>query len=409
MPTAQLDSADPTNAGWPCSGRAQAVLRCEPDGQAVALSNASGVCQSWRDPLAALAWLEADVRTRGRGARWVGFLSYDLGRLFERIPSAALDDVKLPLFEFALLERSQDRDALRPRVVPSAGPTPPMGMPASTFARSGYLDAVQRAIEYIRAGDVFQVNLSQRFSAALREPPERVYARLLASAPARYGGLLDFGDCALICNSPELFLRVTRDRGTGERRVITRPIKGTRPRRPRMEAELRDSAKDAAELNMIVDLERNDLGRVCRVGSVKVTEPRTIETHPTVLHGVATIEGTLRDDVSFVDLLSATFPGGSITGAPKIRAMQIIEELEPVRRGPYCGAIGYLDADGSIEFNVAIRTMIAKDGRIHIPVGGGIVADSVPAAEYDETLVKARAMFAALGLSLPAVPGRIEA
>jgi len=159
---------------------------------------------------------------------------------------------------------------------------------------------------------------------------------------------------------------------------------------------LRKSPKDQAELNMIVDLERNDLGRVCRIGSVRVTQPRTIESHPTVCHGVATIEGTLRDDVTFVDLLRATFPGGSITGAPKIRAMQIIEELEPVRRGPYCGAIGYLASDGTMQFNVAIRTMIIKAGQVHIPVGGGIVADSNPEDEYEETLVKAQAMFSAL-------------
>ena len=162
--------------------------------------------------------------------------------------------------------------------------------------------------------------------------------------------------------------------------------------------ELLHSVKDQAELNMIVDLERNDLGRVCEIGSVRVTQPRTIEAHPTVYHGVATVEGLLRADVDFVDLLRATFPGGSVTGAPKIRAMEIIEELEPVRRGPYCGAIGYLAADGSMEFNVAIRTMTFKDGLVHIPVGGGIVADSDPAAEYEETLVKAKAMFDALGI-----------
>jgi anthranilate/para-aminobenzoate synthase component I len=167
-----------------------------------------------------------------------------------------------------------------------------------------------------------------------------------------------------------------------------------------MEEQLRDSLKDQAELNMIVDLERNDLGRICELGTVKVTHPRTIETHPTVYHGAATIQGKLRDDVGFVDLLRAMFPGGSITGAPKIRAMQIIEELEPVRRGPYCGAIGYLAGDGSMQFNVAIRTMIARDDKIYIPVGGGIVADSDPVAEYEETLVKAVAMFGAVGVSL---------
>jgi para-aminobenzoate synthetase component 1 len=149
---------------------------------------------------------------------------------------------------------------------------------------------------------------------------------------------------------------------------------------------------------MIVDLERNDLGRVCEIGSVRVVEPRAIEAHPTVYHGVATIEGILREDVTLLDVLRATFPSGSVTGAPKIRAMQIIDELEPVRRGPYCGAIGYISPTGLIEFNVAIRTMIVKDGQVHIPVGGGIVADSDAEAEYEETLVKAQAMFAALGV-----------
>jgi anthranilate/para-aminobenzoate synthase component I len=243
------------------------------------------------------------------------------------------------------------------------------------------------------------VNLSQRFTAGLRGSPRKVFDHLCRHSPAGFGAFLPGDDYALVSNSPELFLRVTPDPATGRRRVITRPIKGTRPRGAGMDAELRDSPKDQAELNMIVDLERNDLGRVCEIGSVRVTDPRSIEAHPTVYHGVATVEGVLRDDVTFVDLLRATFPGGSVTGAPKIRAMQIIDELEPVRRGPYCGAIGYLSVDGHIEFNVAIRTIILRDGLAHIPVGGGIVADSDPAAEYEETLVKARAMFAALGVS----------
>ena len=276
-----------------------------------------------------------------------------------------------------------------------------LALPRSTFSHSEYLAAIAKAIDYIRAGDIFQVNLAQRFTTELRESPSRVYQRLLDASPAWYGGLLEFNDHTLICNSPELFLRVTLDPDSGSRKVMTRPIKGTRPRQPGMDIALRDSIKDQAELNMIVDLERNDLGRVCQFGSVRVMEPRSIEPHPTVFHGAATIEGLLRDDVTFVDLLRATFPGGSVTGAPKIRAMQIIDELEPVRRGPYCGAVGYLASDGRIEFNVAIRTMIVKDGLVHMPVGGGIVADSDPDAEYEETLVKARAMFAALGLSLP--------
>jgi para-aminobenzoate synthetase component I len=243
------------------------------------------------------------------------------------------------------------------------------------------------------------VNLSQRLTCRLPAQPAEVFDALRRLSPAPYGALLVYDDWALLSNSPELFLRVTpAGDGSGRSAVVTRPIKGTRPNLPGMEAALRESAKDQAELNMIVDLERNDLGRVCETGSVKVTQPRAIEALPTVYHGVATVEGLLRPDVGLVELLRATFPGGSVTGAPKIRAMQIIDELEPVRRGPYCGAIGYLAGDGTIELNVAIRTMIAKNGLVHLSVGGGVVADSQPEAEYEETLVKARAMLAALGM-----------
>ena len=394
----QLDSSLPGGTGWRCAASCATTLVCASADHVTRLLEGSRILRQWRDPLQALAWLEADLRGRSAesGARWVGFIAYDLGRWFEKIPERASDDLGFPLFQFALVEGAADR--LSPAIAPDR---PAPAAARSTFTREQYLAAVSRAIEYVRAGDVFQVNLSQRFTAELSVPPQAIYQRLLDSAPARYGGLLNFGSHALICNSPELFLRVTNDPRTGLRHVVTRPIKGTRPRTAGMEVQLRDSAKDAAELNMIVDLERNDLGRICRIGSVKVAQTRTIETHPTVFHGVATVEGTLRENVSLVDLLRATFPGGSVTGAPKIRAMEIIEELEPVRRGPYCGAIGYLDSDGTIEFNVAIRTMIATSGQIHVPVGGGIVADSDPAAEYDETLVKAQAMFDALGLSLP--------
>ena len=344
--------------------------------------------QTWPNPLHALAWLEDDIRARPHGARWIGYLSYDLGRRFENLPATARGDLELPLFAFALVHPKEEAVAF------AGGKTGSGAIFASTFGREGYCRAVERVIEYIRSGDVFQVNLSQRLTAATNQSPATIYHRLAAKTPAWYGAFLDFGDHALLCNSPELFLHVRPDR-----RVITRPIKGTRPLGTGMEAELRHSIKDQAELNMIVDLERNDLGRVCEIGSIRVTEPRVIEAHPTLYHGAGTIEGVLRKDVRFVDLLRATFPGGSVTGAPKIRAMQIIEELEPVRRGPYCGAIGYLGTDGTIQFNVAIRTMIAKIDQIHIPVGGGIVADSEPPAEYEETLVKARAMLAALGLN----------
>jgi para-aminobenzoate synthetase component 1 len=376
--------------------------------------------RNWNDPIDALAWLGnqpqlRQARTGGPPFKggWVGFLGYDLGRLFEPLPALARDDLAHPTFEFHFfdsvdacdhygrifaidLEAGESPTKVEPSI-PFAGKVSPL---SSNFTALEYQYAVMRVIDYIRAGDVFQVNLSQRFSLGLgaRQPSE-IYQRLLEKHPAWYGAFIPSADHALLCNSPELFLRVQP--GPQGRRITTRPIKGTRPLQPGMREALAASAKDLAELNMIVDLERNDLGRICNVGSIRVTEPRVIEAHPTVYHGAATIEGTLRDDVMLVDLLRATFPGGSVTGAPKIRAMQIIEELEPVRRGPYCGAIGYFSVDGHIELNVAIRTMIVEQGRVHIPVGGGIVADSDPLAEYEETLVKAQAMFAALDLTAP--------
>ena len=400
------------------------LVRCDSRTLVTQLFDSFGVIKEWPDPLQALAWMAEQLKeppTPGPPFKggWLGYLSYDLGRLFERLPVWARDDLEFPLFEFTYHDFITAHDASEGSTVwvdhghsiapwSTAGRNVPIHFgqftpaPAhlcGSFSRPAYEMAVAKAIDYIRAGDVFQVNLSQRFTAALPAHPADIYKRLHREHPGWFGAYLPYDERALICNSPELFLRVTPDPVTGKRRVITRPIKGTRPRLPGMEAELRDSAKDQAELHMIVDLERNDLGRVCEIGSVRVTQPRAIEAHPTVYHGVATVEGVLRDDVTFVDLLRATFPGGSVTGAPKIRAMEIIEELEPVRRGPYCGAIGYLSADGHVEFNVAIRTMIVKDGLVHVPVGGGVVADSDPAAEYEETLVKARAMFAALGVS----------
>jgi para-aminobenzoate synthetase component 1 len=353
------------------------------------------VLRQWDDPLAALAWMSDMRDIPDPRARWIGYLSYDLGRLFERLPSRAQDDLRLPLFSFTMHDDVTERSAY---VLQPAPPTS-TAQAQSNFTRPAYHAAVARCIDYIAAGDVFQVNLSQRFSVGMSKTPAQIYARLVEHTPAWYGALLQYPDHALVCNSPETFLRVI-PQPDGRRTVITRPIKGTRPRLPGMETALRDSIKDQAELNMIVDLERNDLGRVCEIGSVKVTRPREIETHPTLYHGAATVEGTLRPGVSFVDLLRATFPGGSVTGAPKIRAMEIIDELEPTRRGPYCGAIGYLEPDGAMEFNIAIRTMIIKEGIAHIPVGGGVVADSNPSDEYEETLVKARAMLAALGVDV---------
>jgi para-aminobenzoate synthetase component 1 len=390
----RLDSSHPANQ-WKYAATPKLLLRCEHENLTSSLRDGNEVLQTWDDPTEALDWMEQHALNlpSHSNARWIGFLSYDLGRIFENLPATAADDLILPLFEFGFCDHplihpspgipGEGREAVQPKLV-RANPT-------SNFTQDEYCHSVARVIEYIRAGDVFQVNLSQRFTVKSPHPADQIYARLQSQTPARYGALLDFGPYALISNSPELFLKITPDR-----HITTRPIKGTRPRLPGMDRELETSEKDRAELNMIVDLERNDLGRVCEIGSVHVTQARIIEPHPTVYHGAATIEGRLRPDVSLSALLRATFPGGSVTGAPKIRAMQIIEELEPVRRGPYCGAIGYLAPGGQLEFNIAIRTMTLQEGHIHIPVGGGIVADSDPESEYEETLVKARAMFSAI-------------
>jgi para-aminobenzoate synthetase component 1 len=382
-----LDSSRHSPGLWRSPrGRAALTLRCAGNPPMATLSGPRGTMQTWADPLEALEWMSMHVRTAGPAGRWIGFLSYDLGRFFEELPASAPDELRLPLFVFTFHDdAAEEQDAAPARHMLREAPL------SSNFTRAQYESAVARAVEYIGAGDVFQVNLSQRLCVGLRSQPGEVYQRLVEHAPAGHGAMLDYGEFALVCNSPELFLLVTPGR-----RVITRPIKGTRPRQPGMELELSGSIKDEAELNMIVDLERNDLGRVCEIGSVRVTQRRIIEAHPTVYHGVATVEGQLRPDVGFVDLLRATFPGGSITGAPKIRAMQIIEELERTRRGPYCGAIGLLAADGTIELNIAIRTIVIESGLAYVPVGGGIVADSVPAEEYEETMVKARAMLDAL-------------
>jgi para-aminobenzoate synthetase component 1 len=263
--------------------------------------------------------------------------------------------------------------------------------------KSAYLDAVRRAVEYIYAGDVFQVNYAHEFRAPLRGDPLALYLRLREHNPAPYGAFLDLGAaCAVLSTSPELFLELSGAR------VWTRPIKGTRPRGAteaedlELIEELRRSEKDTAELAMIVDLERNDLGRVCTPGSVAVVEEARIESYASVHHRVATVIGELERGRDRADLIAATFPGGSITGAPKIRAMEIIDELEVGRRGPYTGSIGILTDSGGMALNIAIRTAVVADGMVRLHVGGGIVADSDPEAEHEETLDKGRTLFEAL-------------
>jgi para-aminobenzoate synthetase component 1 len=266
----------------------------------------------------------------------------------------------------------------------------------STFDRPGYLAAVRRAIDYVHAGDCFQVNVAQRLLHPAALPPLELYGRLRARNPAPFAGYFDLGDFALASASPERFVRVQG----GE--VETRPIKGTRPRgstpeedRRRAEELLR-SEKDRAENVMIVDLMRNDLGRVCAWGSVRVAAVCRLESYRTVHHLVSEVRGRLRPGAGPMDLLRAAFPGGSVTGAPKVRAMEVIAELEPTARGPYCGSLGYLGFDGSADTSILIRTFTAGRGWLQFPVGGGIVADSTPEGEYAETLHKAEGLLGAL-------------
>ncbi|HWN17554.1 MAG TPA: aminodeoxychorismate synthase component I [Gemmatimonadales bacterium] len=268
----------------------------------------------------------------------------------------------------------------------------------STFTHRAYLEAVARVREYILAGDIFQANLSQRFQCRSDEPPFELYQRLRHLNPAPFAAYLGFDEVAVLSASPERFLRLDEDR----RRIETRPIKGTRPRGlgPMHDAALgralAESEKDRAENVMIVDLLRNDLSRVCRPGSVRVPELFALEHHPTVHHLVSTVVGEIEPGSGAVELIRATFPGGSITGAPKVRAMEIIAELEPTQRGVYCGSIGYVSATGAMDTSIVIRTYLALGGQVYFQAGGGIVADSDPELEYRETLDKARGLIETL-------------
>lgn len=352
---------------------------------------------------------------------WIGYLGYDVAPWIEALPRRSARDSRLPDLRLGLYDTAVVHDHLsgrtqvlaadllgegesatrqrlkhwldrlrraRQSVFPPAHP--PAVPPRSLIDRSAYLDVVERGLEYIRAGDIFQVNLSQRFDAWGAVDPLGLFGRLRGLSPAPFGAYLAWDDLAVISASPEWFYQVRGDR------IITRPIKGTRPRGrtyvedAALRAELLASPKDRAELTMIVDLERNDLGRVCRFGTVRVTEGLTIESFAQVHHLVATIEGRLREEVEPVAVLKALMPGGSITGAPKIRAMQIIDELEPTRRGVYTGAIGYFSR-GASAFNIAIRTLTREGERLSYQVGGGIVADSVASEEFEETLAKGSA------------------
>ncbi|PIX45468.1 MAG: aminodeoxychorismate synthase, component I [Armatimonadetes bacterium CG_4_10_14_3_um_filter_59_10] len=356
----------------------------------------------------------------------VGYIAYEVGRLVEPYTVRAFDDLGLPEIYFAyydeycaLDDRSGAgvfvrRGEARPlKELPFAAGVSEassgiIGESAeselvSNFSRASYTKSILEAKEYIAAGDIYQVNLSQRFSVPLLVKPESLYLNLRDRTPAPFGAFMKFPGFTVLSNSPERFLRF--DPAT--RRIQTRPIKGTRPRGTTHETdvalaeELLASEKDRAENIMIVDLERNDIGRVCKHGSVVVTEQWVLETFPTVFHLTSTVEGTLAGDKGLLDLLKATFPGGSITGAPKIRAMEIIDELEPTRRSIYTGCIGYIATDGSLDLNIAIRTAIQTGNRLYFQAGGAIVADSNPEDEYEETLTKALAWKQAIERSQP--------
>ena len=290
-------------------------------------------------------------------------------------------------------------DALR---TPLVGQQPPLyALPewpgiSSTFTRQAYQQVVRRAIDYIYAGDIYQVNLSQRLQAPLRRHPWHLYTTLRRHNPADFAAYLHCGDTVIASASPERFLRLDGQH------VESRPIKGTIARGTdpaedrRRAVALQTSVKDRAENLMIVDLLRNDIGRVCEIGSVHVPDLWAVEQHPTVYHLVSTVRGRLREELTPLDLLRACFPGGSVTGAPKIRAMEIIAELEPTARGAYCGAIGYVGWNGQMDTHITIRTFLARQGRVTWQAGGGIVADSTPEGEYTETLAKARALSEAI-------------
>jgi para-aminobenzoate synthetase component I len=295
------------------------------------------------------------------------------------------------------LERARE---LGTRAAPPAAPSSPSRAATLLTSRGEYLARVDRARRYIAAGDVYQVNLSHRIRCPFEGDPIGLFRRLAIHNPAPFSAFIDAGAFQVLSASPERFVSIEGGR------ALSGPIKGTRPRGGtaeedgRLARELLESAKDRAENVMIADLVRSDLGRVCSAGSVKVLELCALESFATVHHLVSTIEGRIREGRDRIDLLRALFPAGSMTGAPKVRAMEIIDELEDEERGLYSGALGYLSFDGRSEFNILIRTLFCQAGEAHVRVGGGVVADSVPELEFKETLDKARALLQALGARL---------
>ncbi len=365
----------------------------------------------------------------------VGYFSYDSIRCIEAIPDKNPDELKLPLAQFLLTDTLLAFDHVKHRIIvlsnARVGRDPkkayrdakkkitalikklqeplsrqnlidleqqaPVEGISSNFSREEFEHVVDKAKEYIRAGDIFQVVPSQRFSKKFKGDAFEIYRRLRCVNPSPYMFYLKFGKTTVIGSSPEILVRLEN------RTATVRPIAGTRPRGKtndadqKLAAELLSDQKERAEHIMLVDLGRNDLGRVCRPGSVKPTEQMIIERYSHVMHIVSNVEGELQKDKDAFDLLRATFPAGTVSGAPKVRAMEIIDELENTRRGMYAGSVGYFDFSGNMDTCIAIRTIVVKDGQAHVQAGAGIVADSDPSKEYEESVNKAMAMLKCLG------------
>ncbi len=344
----------------------------------------------------------------------VGFLSYELGKYTEYLPDTRDDDYNIPEYCFGLYDVIYVQDILKNKFyiagfnfndntsekikkfenalknIKNIVNKVRIGNNlVSNFEKKDYKNAIKKAKEYIFAGDIYQVNLSQRFAADFNGSAIDFYKYFRNLSPAPFGAFIDFKNFQILSNSPERYLFIK------ESYIETRPIKGTRPRGMTKEedekfiTELKNSEKDKAEHLMIVDLERNDLGRIAKFNSVRVSEFEIIETYTNVHHMVSTVEAEIDAKYDIIDCIKNSYPGGSITGAPKIRSMEIIDELEPTYRSVYTGSIGYIGFNGDIDLNIAIRTAIIKDNKIYFQVGGGIVADSDPEAEYVETIVKA--------------------
>jgi para-aminobenzoate synthetase component 1 len=361
---------------------------------------------------------------------WIGFFSYELCRYIEELPETTIDHLQIPLirlcfydsiiaydhveniFRLFALEMPGDNREPEQKLnelekIIRKSQNVQISLPGYSeidetdfskircnMNKEYYMQAFEKIKKYIYDGDVYQINFSRRFECEFGAEAIDLFNWQNIHNSSPYSAYIDAGEFRIVSASPEMFITIR------DRTISTKPIKGTRPRTRNSDKdyklELLRNEKEQAELNMIIDLERNDIARICVPGTRKVTQPRTIETYPTVFHAVATIAGQLRKDIVFSDIIKAMFPGGSITGAPKIRSMEIIDETEPTARGVYTGSIGFIGINGNISLNIAIRTIIIKNKKAFFQTGGGIVADSEPEAEWQETIVKAKALLAGI-------------